>query len=218
MIPKGNGPVPQQEEFGPNQPTQVEVYRRFEERFDRLLKLTNSRFDQQDENLNQLLEEMRATEQRSASLEQDARQPRRAMEADVTVGKKTRERMEGAADAVQARHGDICSAKRVQASPTRSISFGMKAEPPALPRRDDVLVDKGAAVPKPCLSPVEIRTRTAAGVLLSASTASTATRTTFHQPLISSCSTDEITLRTSNQYATNYSSFWKMKVLQTKLM
>ena len=66
-----------------------------------------NRFDQQDEKLNEFMEEMRATEQRSASLEQDTRQPRLAMEADVTADEKTRERTEGAAAAVQAKHGDI---------------------------------------------------------------------------------------------------------------
>ena len=57
----------------------------------------------------------------------------------------------------------------------------MKAEPPTLPRRDDVLVDKGAAVPKPCLSPVEMRTLTAAGNLLPAGIASTVTRIVYYQ-------------------------------------
>ena len=47
------------------------------------------------------------------SLEQDVQQPRLAMEADVLVDKKTRERTEGAATAVQAKHEDSCSAKRV---------------------------------------------------------------------------------------------------------
>ena len=44
--------------------------------------------------------EIKATEQRSASLEQDAQEPRLAMEADVTADKKHRERTEGAAAAV----------------------------------------------------------------------------------------------------------------------
>ena len=61
------------------------------------------------------------------------------MEADVTAN-KTRERTEGAAAAVQVKHGDSRSAKRVQAGPTSSTSFGKKAKPPALSRRDDVLV------------------------------------------------------------------------------
>ena len=33
-VPEGNGPVPQQEEFGSSQPTVAEVYRMFKERFD----------------------------------------------------------------------------------------------------------------------------------------------------------------------------------------
>ena len=95
--------------------------------------------------LKKLTESMRRANQRSASLEQDARQPRLATEADVKADKKTRERTKGAAAAVQAKHGDSCSAKRVYAGSTSSTSFGMKVEPPALPRLDDVLVDKGAA-------------------------------------------------------------------------
>ena len=85
----------------------------------------------------------------------------------MTSDKKTRKRMEDVAEE-RAKHRDSCSAKRVQTGPTSSTSFGMKAEPPALSRRDDVLVDKGAVAPKPCLSPVKMRTRTAAGDLLPA--------------------------------------------------
>ncbi|CAM9124457.1 unnamed protein product, partial [Ascophyllum nodosum] len=55
--------------------------------------------------MDELAEEMRATNKRLASLEQDARQPRLAMEADVPADKKTRKRTEGAATAVQAKHG-----------------------------------------------------------------------------------------------------------------
>ena len=57
--------------------------------------------------------EMRATDQREAGLEQDARQPRLAMEADGPVNTKTRERMEGAATAVQAMYGGSFSACRI---------------------------------------------------------------------------------------------------------
>ena len=43
--------------------------------------------------------------QRLASLEQDARQPRLAMEADGPANEKGRKRTEGAAKAVQSMHG-----------------------------------------------------------------------------------------------------------------
>ena len=46
-----------------------------------------------------LADEMKGTKQRVASLEQDARQPRLAMEADGQADTKTRERTEGAAKA-----------------------------------------------------------------------------------------------------------------------
>ena len=144
-----------------------------------------SRFDQQEKKLNGFMEETRATEQRSASLEQDARQPRLAMEASVTANKKTRERTEGAAAALQAQHGDSCSVKRIQAGPTSSTSFSMKAEPPALPRWNDVFVDKGAATPKPCLSPTKMGTLTTAGGLLPLGKASTTIKTIFPRPFFS---------------------------------
>ena len=104
--------------------------------------------------------------------------------------------------------------QRVQPGPTSSTSFGMKAEPPALPRWDDVLVDKGAAVPKPCLSLVEMHILTSAGDLLPASKASTATGIIFYQSPFWFCPTKEIYFRTTVQYAMDYYSFWKMKVLE----
>ena len=183
-VPEGNDPGPHHEEFGPDQPTLADIYRVFEERFNRQLNLMKSHFDQQDNKLDELMENIRETRQRLAGLELEAWQPRLAMEADVPTDKKTRKRAEDAA-ANQAKHGDSCSAKRVDAGPTSSTSFSMTAEPPALPQRDDVLVDKGAEAPKPCLSPVEIRTLTAAGGLLPTGTYSTAIRTIFPRPLFS---------------------------------
>ena len=95
-VPDDNGPVPRQEEFGSDQPTLADVYPLFEERFERQLKEVKSRVDKMGE----LADKMRATKQRLAGLEQDARQPRLAMEADVPSDTKTRERTEGAAAAV----------------------------------------------------------------------------------------------------------------------
>ena len=94
------------------------------------------------------------TDQRKASLEQDARQPRLAMEAEGPANSKTRKRTEGTASAVQAMHGDSFSARRVDPGPkTTSTSFGMKAEPSALPCKDETVVEDSAAAPKPCLHP-----------------------------------------------------------------
>ena len=123
--------------------------------------------------------------------------------------------MEDAA-AVQKKHEDSRSAKRAQVGPTSSTSLGMKAEPPALPRRDDVLVDKSATAPKSCFSPVEMRTLTAGGDLLPTGKASTAARIIFYQLPLWFCLTEEIISRTTIQYAMDYSSFWKMKVLEAK--
>ena len=127
---------------------------------------------------------MKTTDQHLAGAEHDARQPRFATEADVATDKKTRKRAEDAA-ADQAKHGDSRSAKSVDNGPTSSTTFSMIARPPALPRSIDVLVDKGAAAPKPRLSSVEMRTLTAAGGLLPTGTASTAIRTIFPRPFFS---------------------------------
>ena len=98
---------------------------------------------------------------------------------------------------------------------TSSTSFGMKAEPSALPCWDEVLVDKGAAAPKPCLSPVEMRTPTATGGLLPAGIASSAMIIIFSRPLLSWTLGEEAkgrTTRTNNkQLAPPY---WR-KVIQT---
>ena len=109
-VPEGNGPVPQHNEFRPDQPTLADIYRLAEERFGRQLEIMESHFNQQDKHLDELTKEMRATDRRLAGLEQDARQPRLATEADVATDKKTRKRAEDAA-ADQTKHGDSCSVK-----------------------------------------------------------------------------------------------------------
>ena len=101
-------PFPQQEEFGSDQPTLADLYRLFEERFKRQLKEVKSHLDK----MNELTEDLRRIDQRVASLEHDARQPRLTIETGVPVDEKTREHTEGAAKAVQAMHGDSFSAKR----------------------------------------------------------------------------------------------------------
>ena len=105
------------------------------------------------------------------------------MDADVPANKKPRERTEGATTAVQATHGDSFSANQVDPDPKPSTSFGDDfAGPPALPHsKDDALVGNGAAAPKSCISPLEMRATIAAGGLLPAGTISTPTRTTFDQ-------------------------------------
>ena len=81
---------------------------------------------------------LKATNQRSAGLEQDARQPRLTLEADVTSDKKTRKRTEDAA-ADRVMSGDSSSAQ-VDPNPMYLTSFGddsnfgdYSTEPPALP-------------------------------------------------------------------------------------
>ena len=158
--------------------------------------------------------------QRSASLEQDARRLRLAMEADVRKTTKTCKWTEGAAAAERVISGDNKSSAKVDPDSIcrASIDEDYTGSAAYLCKRDDALVDNGATAPKPCISSAEMRTRTAAGGLLLAGTASTATRTTLGQSPLWFCPIEEINLRTSNHCATDYSSFWKMKVLQTKLM
>ena len=77
----------------------------------------DSRFDQLEKMLYEIMKITRRTSQRVSRLGQDARQSRFAMEADGHANRKTRERTEGAATAVQAMHGDSCSADRADPDP-----------------------------------------------------------------------------------------------------
>ena len=158
--------------------------------------------------MEELIKMTRGTSQRVSSLEQNARQPRLTMEVDEQADTKTRERTESAATAVQAMHGDSCSANRVDPDPMCSTSFsddctGRPAPPCS---GGNALVDNGAAAPKSCLPPLEMRT-TAAGGLLPTGETSTATKITFNQPLLRVYSTEEINLWTpilSVSYASSF--------------
>ena len=106
------------------------------------------------------------------------------MEVDTISDKKTCKLTEDAtADGVMSGNN---SSTQVDHDSMCLTSFGDDStEPPALPCcRKGLLVDKGAAAPKLCLSPVETRMLVAAGGLLPAGTASTAARIIFHQPLL----------------------------------
>ena len=143
-----------------------------------------------DKLLREYKEDWNSMYQRLTRLEHDARQPRLAMEADGSTDTKTRERTEGPATAVQAVHGDSCSATRVKPGPkANSTSFGMMAELLALPSRDGVLIENGDASPKSCLPSLEMRTTTAAGDLLPAGEISTATKATFNKSPLRLCAT-----------------------------
>ena len=155
-------------------------------------------------------------DQHAASLEQDARQPLIAMEVDGHANTKTRERTEGAAIAVQAMRGDSFSACRVDPGPnTNSTSFGVKAEPPALLCRDDVVVESGDASPESCLPSLEMRTTTAAGGLVLTGKTSTATEANFNQPPVRFYSTEETGSEANckkglTPSASYDNSFWKL--------
>ena len=141
-------------------------------------------------------------DQHVTRLEHEARQPRLAMEADGPADTtKTRERTEGAATAVQAMRGDCFSARRVEPGPTtNATSFGVKAEPPALPCRDDAVVESGPAASESCLPSREMRSSTAAGGLVSTGDASKASETTLNEPPLRFCLTEETDLKTKNSW------------------
>ena len=182
-------------------------------------------FDQWDRKLEQIWDNMEKQtellEKRLTRLEHGARQPRLAMEADGPADTKTREHTEGATTAVQAMRGDGCSARRVQPGPnTNSTSFGVKAKPPALPCRDDVLVEGGNAAPESCLPSLEMRSPTAAGGLIPTGEASTATETTSNEPLLRFYATEEMNPEDDLKEKTSWplvpsasydsSSFWRL--------
>ena len=131
------------------------------------------------------------------------------MEADGLAITKTQEHTEGATTTVQAMHGDSFSVCRVDSGPKiTSTSFGIKAEPPTLPCRDDVVVENRAAASKSCLPSLEMRTPAAAGGLLPTGKTSTATKTTFNEPPLQFYSTEEASCKkNSTPYVSYDSSF-----------
>ena len=75
-VPEGNGPVPQQEEFGSGEPTMADVYRMFKERFDRSDRYRysmRSQLDQQVNKLEEMAEDWRSMDRRLTRLEHNAR-------------------------------------------------------------------------------------------------------------------------------------------------
>ena len=145
-VPEGNCPIPRQEEFGSGKPTMADIYRLCEERFAGM----DSYSDGCNRKLDEISDETRVMDEHVTSLEHGARQPRLAMEADRHANTKTQERTEGAAIAVQAMLGQSCTAEqKIQGGPKTSITFGVEAEPPDLPCREDVLVEDGAQVVSP---------------------------------------------------------------------
>ena len=108
--------------------------------------------DRWNRKLDEISDETRMMDEHVTSLEHGARQPHLAMEANWSANTKTQERTEGAATAVQAMRGDSCTTEqKVQNGAKTSITFGMEAEPPDLPCREDVLIEDGATMPKSCL-------------------------------------------------------------------
>ena len=228
-VPEGNGPVPQKEELESGQLTMGDVYRLLIERLDRQLEIMDSRFDRQlkrmdshfdrlDKKLDEISAEMKKMDQHVTRLEHEARQPRLSMEADGPADTtKTRERTEGAARAVQAMRGDCVSARRVEPGPTtNSTSFGVKAGPPALPCRDDSVVECGAAAFESYLPSMEMRPSTAAGGLVPTGDASKASETTLNEPPLRFCLTEKTDLEAKNSWTSvpsasyNSSSFRRL--------
>ena len=194
VVPEGNDPVPLKE-LGSGQPKMEDVYRMMKETLDRWDKKLNEISDK----TNELSDVMNQHETR---LEHGARQPRLATEADgQQADTRTSERTEGAATAAQAMRGDCFSARRVEPGPTtNSTSFGVKTEPPALPRRDDSVVECGAAAFESCLSSMEMRSSTTAGGLVPTAEASKASETTLNEPPLRFCLTEEMDLKAKRSW------------------
>ena len=75
----------------------------------------------------------RNMDQRFTRLVHDAQQQRFAMATDRPANTKTRERTEGAATAVQAKHGNSCPTDRVDPDTMCSTSFGDDCTGPPAP-------------------------------------------------------------------------------------
>ena len=205
-VSEGNGPIPQLEEYRSGQPTLAGAFREIRKKLDKFHDEMTILFGQ-------------FSARQEYFLERDARQSRLAMEADGHANTKTQGRMEGVTIAVQAMRGDSCTTdKKVQDEPKTSITFGVEAEPPDLPCREDVLVEDGATAPESCLPSLEMRSPTAAGGLLPTGEASAATRTTSNEPLVRFYSTEEMNpeedskkenLWTSTPYASYDSSVFQ---------
>ena len=93
-VSEGNGPVHQEEEYGFNEPAPVDNFREIKSLLKEQKKMLKELRDDLKDSLRRYIE------QYAAHLEQDARQPRLAMETDGPADTKTRERMEGAVTAV----------------------------------------------------------------------------------------------------------------------
>ena len=180
-------------------------------------------FDKKFEKLGNILDHMEEkalnTNQRHAGLQHQAHQPSLAMKADVQGDKKTRESTEDfTQDGIL---GDI-SSDRVH-DPMRLTSFGDKdyTEPPALPSRDDALVNQGHEVAKPCLSTVEIRKSTSADSLQrTGATSTTKTQGTNFPPQLLPRSfretSEEKKISTTRQTFAKYNRSWHPKVIEKR--
>ena len=178
--PEGNVPV-SQDKSGLGGVTMEELRRITSGAIDNCFDKLMNNLDRVSELNGRLL---RTTDQRLAGLAYEGRQPRLAMEADITPDTKTRKRTEDA-PANRAKHGDSSSARMADVGSTSLANFGKIAEPPLAPEKciSNALADKGAEVPKASSSTCRVRILpSAAGGLLPTGTASTATRTIFHQP------------------------------------
>ena len=161
----------------------------------------DSCFDRWNKNLDEISDEMRKMDEHVTRLEHGARQPRLAMEADGPADTKTRERTEGAATAAQAMRGEGFFTRRVEPGPNTNLtSFGVKAKPPALSCRDDVVVKCGDAASESCLPSLEMRSPTAPDGLVPTGEASTVTETNFNQPPLRFCSTEETDLEAKKSW------------------
>ena len=76
----------------------------------------------------------------------------------------------------------------------------MKADPPAIPCRDDSVVECGSAAFKSCFPSMKMRPSTAAGGLVPTGDASKVSETTLNEPPLRFCLTEETDLKAENSW------------------
>ena len=214
VLSAGKGHVASQNESGP--PTMMELFTIITKKFEEV----NMKFEELHSKLDDMVKEIRNTNQRCAGLQQlQAQQPRLAVKADVLEDKKTRKsRGDFAPDG---RLEDISSGRVYDSMRLTSFDDQEYIEPPALPCRDNALINQGHEVPKPCLSPVEMRKSTPAGGLLHAGSASTnkAQGTNFPPQFLPWSfreTNEEKNTGTTRQAFAKYNRSWPPKVTETK--
>ena len=193
-VPEGNDPAPQKEQLGSGQSTMEDVYRMMKEAFDRW-----------DNQLDEISDEMN---KRLTRLEHETRQPRLAIEADGPADKDSRGHGGPRNSSTSNAWGWLFCTPGCTPPKHQLDQFGVKAEPPALPCKDDSVVGCSATVSESCLPSSEMRSSIAAGGLVPTGEASTASETTLNEPPLRFYPTEETDLEPNcKKTSTPFASF-----------